>query len=173
MSNRGSNAVFSGGIQQTDVMKDSFGYEVPVESVPLPSLGKVYPDGNPLSGQETVEIRAMTAREEDILTSRALIKKGTVITHLIKSCLTNKAIDVKNMISGDRNALMISLRITGYGQEYGVEVDCPDLWIPYSMSEVAQGCPVEAGKPEPRMPPRPRTCPHPCSCCRTREPQGC
>jgi hypothetical protein len=111
MSNRGSNAVFSGGIQQTDVMKDSFGYEVPVESVPLPSLGKVYPEGSPLHGQETVEIRAMTAREEDILTSRALIKKGTVITHLIQSCLTNKAIDVKNMISGDRNALMISLRI--------------------------------------------------------------
>ena len=125
MSNRGSNQVFSGGIQQTDVMKDSFGYEVPVESVPLPSLGKVYPDGNPLSGQETVEIRAMTAREEDILTSRALIKKGTVITHLIQSCLIDKSIDVKNMISGDRNALMISLRITGYGQEYGVEVDCP------------------------------------------------
>jgi hypothetical protein len=125
MSNRGSNAVFSGGIQQTDVMKDSFGYEVPVESVPLPSLGKVYPEGSPLHGQETVEIRAMTAREEDILTSRALIKKGTVITHLIQSCLTNKAIDVKNMISGDRNALMISLRITGYGQEYGVEVECP------------------------------------------------
>ena len=125
MSNRGSNTVFSGGIQKTDVMKESFGYEVPVESVPLPSLGKVYPDGNPLSGQETVEIRAMTAREEDILTSRALIKKGTVITHLIQSCLTDKSIDVKNMISGDRNALMISLRITGYGQEYGVEVDCP------------------------------------------------
>lgn len=122
------NEVFSGqksGIQTSNVMKDDFGYEVPVELVPLPSGGIVYPEDSPLYGQNAVEVRAMTAREEDILTSKALIKKGTVITHLIKSCLTNKSVDVRNMISGDRNALMIALRVTGYGQEYKVDVDCP------------------------------------------------
>lgn len=106
-------------------MKDDFGFEIPVEAVPLPSRGVVYPPDSPLHNQETVEVRAMTAREEDILTSRALIKKGTVITELIKSCLVDKRIDVSKMLSGDRNALMVALRITGYGADYNVEVDCP------------------------------------------------
>ena len=133
MSNdvRQSNEVFSAeqarqaGFQTRSVMKDDFGYEVPVESVPLPSKGVVYPADSPLHGQETVEIRAMTAKEEDILTSRALIKKGTVITHLIQSCLVNKQIDVNEMLVGDRNAIMTALRVTGYGSEYKAEVDCP------------------------------------------------
>ena len=59
--------------------------------------------------RETVEIRSMTAREEDILTSRALIKKGTVITELIKSCLIDKKIYVPDMLAGDRNAIMVAL----------------------------------------------------------------
>ena len=67
----------------------------------------------------------MTAKDEDILMSRAYIKNGTVIQELIKSCLINKNIDVDEMIAGDRNALMVALRITGYGAEYPVECDCP------------------------------------------------
>jgi len=106
-------------------MRDDFGFEVPVESVPLPSNGVVYPTESPLHKRETVDIRAMTAREEDILTSRALIKKGTVITELIRSCLTDKRIQVQDMLAGDRNAIMVALRITGYGAEYRVEADCP------------------------------------------------
>ena len=66
----------------------------------------------------------MTAREEDILTSRALLKKGTVITELIRSCLTDKTINPVDLLTGDRNALMVAIRITGYGAEYDVELDC-------------------------------------------------
>ena len=109
----------------SNVMKDDFGFEIPVESVPLPSKGVVYDTESPLYGCETVEIRAMTAREEDILTSKALIKKGTVITHLLESCLIDKRIKTSEMLAGDRNALMTALRITGYGSDYVVEVDCP------------------------------------------------
>ncbi len=108
-----------------DVLRDEFGLEIPVENVPLPSKGVVYPPDHPLHMQETVQIRAMTAKEEDILTSKALIKKGTVITELIRSCLIDKRIDPNDMILGDRNALMVSLRITGYGSDYAVEVGCP------------------------------------------------
>ncbi len=114
------------GAPISNVMKDDFGLEIPYESVPLPSLGQVYPEDHPLHGQETVDIRPMTAREEDILTSRALIKKGTVITHLIESCLVDKNIRASDLISGDRNALMIALRVTGYGAEYKTEVTCPE-----------------------------------------------
>ena len=132
MTDRGDkNHVFTGGspmagIQTRDVMKDDFGFEIPTESVPLPSRGLAYPSDSPLYGQETIEIRAMTAREEDILTSRALIKKGTVITTLLQSCLVDKRIDVTKMLSGDRNAVMVALRITGYGTDYTAEVDCPN-----------------------------------------------
>ena len=126
------NEIFQGGalspspgIPTRNVMQEDFGYEVPVEAVPLPSSGVVYPADSPLHGQETIEIRAMTARDEDILTSRALIKKGTVITELLKQCMVNKTVNVDQMISGDRNAVMVALRVTGYGTGYNVEVNCP------------------------------------------------
>jgi hypothetical protein len=128
---RSSNEVFTAqqatqqGFATKNVMRDDFGFEVPIESVPLPSLGAVYPVGSPLNRAETIDIRAMTAKEEDILTSRALIKKGTVISQLLKSCITNKMIDVDSLLTGDRNAVMTALRITGYGSGYTCEIDCP------------------------------------------------
>lgn len=128
---RENNEVFTAGqahragFATRNVMKDDFGFDIPTEVIPLPSNGIVYPQESSLHMRESVEIRAMTARDEDILTSRALIKKGTVITELIKSCLTDKSINVDEMVSGDRNAIMTALRITGYGSEYNVEVDCP------------------------------------------------
>jgi hypothetical protein len=129
---RENNEVFTAGQAERagfatrNVMKDDFGFDIPTETIPLPSGGIVYPPESSLHLKETVDIKSMTAREEDILTSRALIKKGTVITELIKSCLIDKTINVDEMVSGDRNAIMTSLRITGYGSEYAVEVDCPE-----------------------------------------------
>lgn len=127
------NAVFSAAgvdpriptMSAFDKVKSDFGLDIPVELVPLPSDGRVYPDGSPLANRETIEIRSMTAREEDILTSRALVKKGTVISELIKSCLVDKSINVQDMLVGDRNALMVAIRITGYGADYEAELDCP------------------------------------------------
>jgi len=107
-----------------DKVKAEFGLDIPLETVPLPSSGKVYSQESSLYGAETVEIRPMTAREEDILTSRALIKKGTVITELIKSCLVDRSINPIDLLGGDRNALMVAIRITGYGPEYGAEIEC-------------------------------------------------
>lgn len=108
-----------------DVMREDFGWEIPVESVPLPSRGAIYPPSSAFSGKELVDLRAMTAREEDILTSRAFLKKGTVVNELIKSCMTEKGGDPNDLITGDRNALMVAMRITGYGSEYRVEATCP------------------------------------------------
>jgi len=122
------NSVFNSnkGVPRRDVLKEDFDFDVPVENIPLPSLGKTYPTDSPLHGQDSVAVRAMTAKEEDILTSRALIKKGTVITHLIQSCLIDKSINVRSALSGDRNALMVGLRVTGYGAEYSADVECPE-----------------------------------------------
>jgi hypothetical protein len=136
------NAVFTQGQQlppgvdprmprqsATEKAKADFGLDIPQELVPLPSMGKVYHPESNLFGLETVEIKAMTAKEEDILTSRALLKKGTVISELIKSCLVDRSIDPLQLLSGDRNALMISIRITGYGPEYNVEMECGECGV--------------------------------------------
>lgn len=123
------NEIFGGnapaGVPTRNVMKDDFGFEVPTEAVPLPSNGLVYPVESAMHKKELVSIRAMTAREEDILTSKALIKKGTVISALLKSAILEDGFDPDEMLSGDRNAVMIALRITGYGTSYRAEVDCP------------------------------------------------
>ena len=112
-------------IPKRDVMRDDFGWEVPVESVPLPSRGVIYPANSVFCNKETIDLRAMTAREEDILTSRAYLKKGTVINELIKSCMVEKGADPNDLITGDKNAIMVAMRITGYGGEYRVEATCP------------------------------------------------
>jgi hypothetical protein len=102
------------------------GYEIPVESVSLPSKGMVYPPNHPLCNEDRVDIKCMTAKEEDLLTSRALIKNGTVISKLLQSCLLNKTVNPDDLLTGDRNALLIAIRVTGYGSDYRVKIDCPE-----------------------------------------------
>ena len=122
--------------------KKDLGFELPVASVPLPSRGLVYPDG-PLHLAETIDIKAMTAKEEDILMNRTLVRKGTVVTELIKSCILDKSIDVNNMISGDRNALMVAVRITGYGSDYSPKVTCPSCDTQQDFSINLQDLPIK------------------------------
>lgn len=98
---------------------------VPTELVPLPSRGKVYPPESPLANLEALEIRAMTAKDEDILTSRALLKQGKAIDALLRNCIVNKALDIDSMLTGDRNAILVGIRMTGYGPEYKVKTQCP------------------------------------------------
>lgn len=112
-------------LPKKNVMLEDFGYEVPVDLVPLPSGGVTYSVNSVLHGAESLEVRAMTAKEEDILTSRALLKKGTVITHLLNNCIVTPGVNADMLLSGDRNALMIALRITGYGADYKANVACP------------------------------------------------
>lgn len=99
--------------------------QIPAVSVPLPSGGVVYPKGDPLSGRSLIEIKAMTAKEEDILTSRALLRSGKALDALMRSCVLDRQIDVDGMLSGDRNAVLVAIRITGYGNAYEVTVECP------------------------------------------------
>lgn len=109
-----------------DSQRDPLGLDIPAEVCPLPSEGKIYPPGHPLHGKNSVEISPMTAREEDILMTRAYLKKGTVMTELLKSCLIDKRIDPDDMVSGDKSAIMVAIRITGYGADYHAEITCPE-----------------------------------------------
>jgi hypothetical protein len=89
----------------------------PTEMVELPSKGLVYPESNPLS-KGTVEMKYMTAKEEDILTNQAYIKKGIVFDKLLKSLITTPGVSIEDLVVGDKNALLIAARILGYGAEY-------------------------------------------------------
>lgn len=112
-----------------EVLKRDFGLDIPTSLVPLPSGGVLYAPDHPLANQNQVEIRGMTTREEDILMSRALIRKGTVISELIKSCLITPGVDVTSLVGGDRNALMVAIRILSYTSEYEGHVDCPSCQV--------------------------------------------
>lgn len=101
-------------------------FSTPTEIVPLPSQGKFYGPGHPLHGCSEIEIKFMTAKEEDILTSKALIKKGVAIDRMLQSLIIDKNVKVEDLLVGDKNALTIAARISGYGPEYAVSVICPE-----------------------------------------------
>ena len=100
-------------------------FATPTEFVELPSKGKSYPQGHPLYNKEEVEIRFMTAKDEDILSSRTLLKKGIAIDRLIQNILVDKSIKVDNLLIGDKNAIIIASRVTGFGSDYETKVRCP------------------------------------------------
>jgi hypothetical protein len=103
----------------------NFNFTLPTEFVELPSKGRFYPEGHPLKDQEVVEIKHMTTKEEDILNSQTLIKKGLVFERLLQSILVNSSIDTKSLLVSDRNAILIAIRAINYGIDYEPEIPCP------------------------------------------------
>ena len=95
----------------------------PTEFIDLPSKGWFYPEGHPLATGQ-VELKYMTAREEDILTSANLIRQGKVIDTLINALLVTPC-DYNDVLVGDKNAIMIAARILGYGKDYDIDLPCP------------------------------------------------
>jgi hypothetical protein len=89
---------------------------IPTEIVELPSQGLIYPESSPLSSG-TIEMKYMTAREEDILTNQNYIQKGTVLDELVKSLIVSK-INYDDLCVGDKNAVLVAARILGYGKDY-------------------------------------------------------
>tara|TARA_B100000674_G_scaffold18300_1_gene12957 strand:- start:134 stop:862 length:729 start_codon:yes stop_codon:yes gene_type:complete len=89
----------------------------PTEQVELPSKGLIYPKESPLSSG-IVEMKYMTAKEEDILTNQAFIKKGIVLDKLLRSLVVSKDVNIDDLIVGDKNAILIASRLLGYGAEY-------------------------------------------------------
>ena len=92
-------------------------HKFPTEIVELPSKGLVYDKENPLSSGK-IEMKYMTAKEEDILSNQSYITNGTVLDKLLKALIVSKDINYNDLIVGDKNALLIAARILGYGSEY-------------------------------------------------------
>jgi hypothetical protein len=108
-------------------------FEFPTEIIDLPSKGLVYPEGHPLR-KGNIEIKYMTAREEDILASQSLIKKGIVLDKLFESVVVEKGVDVNDIFIGDKNAILLATRVLGYGPDYAVEVTDPFTLEPQAVT---------------------------------------
>lgn len=121
-------------------------FKFPTEEVELPSKGLLYPEDHPLSSGK-VEIKYMTAKEEDILTNQTYIQKGTVLDKLLESVIVDKNIKLRDLLIGDKNAVLIATRVLGYGKDYSflykgkeVNVDLSELENkPFDESNLVDG----------------------------------
>ena len=109
-------------------------FVVPTEIVELPSKGLFYDKFHPLYGKQDIEIKLMTAKDEDTLSSKSLIKKGIVIDRLLQDLIVDKSIKPEDLLVCDKNALMIAARKSGYGADYTTRVTCPNCGITQEYS---------------------------------------
>ena len=98
-------------------------FKLPTETVELPSKGILYPKESPLA-QGKIEMKYMTAREEDILTNQNYIRQGTVIQKLLESMIVTEGIDYNDLLMGDKDAILLAARILGYGKNYDIRYTC-------------------------------------------------
>ena len=91
-------------------------FKLPTETIELPSKGLLYSEESGLKSGK-IEMKYMTAKEEDILTNQSYIKNGTVLDKVMKSLIVSK-INYEDLLIGDKNAIMVAARILGYGSEY-------------------------------------------------------
>jgi len=108
-------------------------FKMPTETVELPSKGLLYPEDSELA-KGVVEIKYMTAKEEDILTNQSYIRNGTVLDKLLKSVIVSK-INYDDLLIGDKNAIMIAARILGYGADYSFEYNGESQSVDLSLIE--------------------------------------
>tara|TARA_S200002703_G_scaffold3533_2_gene5040 strand:+ start:2119 stop:2865 length:747 start_codon:yes stop_codon:yes gene_type:complete len=108
-------------------------FKFPTETIELPSKGLIYPEDNPLSSGK-IEMKYMTAKEEDILTNQSYINNGTVLDKLMKSLIVSK-VNYSDLVVGDKNAVMIAARILGYGKMYKFEYKGEEVEVDLSTLE--------------------------------------
>ena len=117
-------------------------FVTPTEFVELPTKGKFYPKNHPLCGAETIEIKYMTAKETDLLTSKTLLKKGVAIDRMLQSILVDSSIKVADLLVGDKNAILVAARISGFGASYDANITCKNCGTTseqhFDLSEVEQ-----------------------------------
>ena len=108
-------------------------FKLPTEIVELPSKGLIYPESNPLSSGK-VEMKYMTAKEEDILSNQSYIEKGVVIDKLLQSLIVSD-INYNDLIIGDKNAIMVAARVLGYGKNYSFSYDGEKVDVDLTLLE--------------------------------------
>ena len=102
-------------------------FQIPTEQVDIPSKGKLYPSDHPLASGK-VEMKYMTAKEEDILTNQNYIEKGVVIDKLLQSLIVSD-FNYNDLLIGDKNAIMVAARILSYGKDYDIQYNGKDITV--------------------------------------------
>tara|TARA_R110001592_G_scaffold52153_3_gene159820 strand:- start:1823 stop:2686 length:864 start_codon:yes stop_codon:yes gene_type:complete len=148
---------------QDSEIKNAKELKFPTEIIDLPSKGLLYPKGHPLAAGK-VEMKYMTAKEEDILTSQNLIQKGVVIDMLLRSLIVGNGegerIDYDDLVLGDKNAIMVAARVLGYGADYKIDITCPACGVKSSEvvnladleNKIIDGYPENENKFEYKLP---------------------
>lgn len=112
-------------VQQTSQSLESIlNFVVPTEFVNLPSKGLFYKSDHSLHNKEAIEIKHISAREIDILSSQSLLKKGVALDRMIESIIVDKTINVPEMLNVDKNAVIVAARVTSFGSAYGAKIEC-------------------------------------------------
>ena len=106
-------------------------FKLPTEVIDLPSQGKLYSEESGLKSGK-IEMKYMTAKEEDILTNQSYIQKGVVLDKLMKSLIVSE-INSDDLLVGDKNAIMVAARILGYGSEYSFTLNGEEHTIDLSQ----------------------------------------
>lgn len=106
-------------------------FKIPTETVELPSKGLLYPKDSPLSSG-TIEMKYMTAKEEDILSNTNYMRKGIVLDKLMQSLIVTENFDYNQLLIGDKNAIMIASRVLSYGKDYTVNYLGEDIVVDLS-----------------------------------------
>jgi len=101
-------------------------FAVATEVVYLPSGGRFYNEASPMNNVESLEIKSMTAKEEDILINNSFIEDGSVLNRLIDSLMITPGVRSDDLLDCDKVAVLISARKTGFGDELGIKLDCPE-----------------------------------------------
>lgn len=111
-------------VQQPTATQQPSAADFPTEYIDLPSEGHFYPLSSPLSSGR-IQLKYMTAKEEDILTSQNLIKKGVVLDELLKALIITTGVKLDDIFILDKNAIFVAARRLAYGDKYPVKIVCP------------------------------------------------
>ena len=115
-------------VKQVENQKIVIENNFPTEIIDLPSKGIPYPEEHPLSSGK-IEMKYMTAKEEDILTTQSYITQGVVLDKLFQSLIVSNGegekVKYNDILVGDKNAIMVAARVLGYGKEYKVNIPDP------------------------------------------------
>lgn len=133
-----------------------FSLPLPTDMVELPTEGKFYPKDHPLHEQKYIEIRQMTTKDEEILTSKTLVKTGTALDKMLQGLVLDSRVKVDDLYLVDKNALVIAARRTNYGSEYKVGVACPSCGAKHSKTFQLDALEIKPLPDSPELPPEER-----------------
>ena len=126
-------------------------FVAPTEVVDLPSKGQGYPKGHPLNGIDFLEIKFMTAKDEDTLSNQSLIRKGIALERVLQNIIVDDEVDPLSLLVCDRNAILIKARATAYGANYDAVVNCPKCATKNMMTFDLMSPKIEGGLDEEGM----------------------